>query len=135
MGERERSILMEVFGSHCVILPVGYGNSGPGGSLERRAIMGRETEQLTPWRKSRHSNPNGACVEVSAWRKSRHSNPSGACVEAVLTPDDGTVAIRHSRHPEGPVIRYTRAEWEAFLAGVRDGEFSWDALTRPPAVP
>jgi hypothetical protein len=57
-----------------------------------------------------------------AWRKSRASNPSGNCVEAAALPD-GSVALRNSRHPEGPALVYTRAEIAAFLAGVRDGEF------------
>ena len=56
------------------------------------------------------------------WRKSRVSNPSGNCVEAAALPD-GSVALRNSRHPEGPALVYTRAEIAAFLAGVRNGEF------------
>ncbi len=60
---------------------------------------------------------------VSArWRKSRASNPSGRCVEvAALT--DGAIAVRNSRHPSGPALIYTRAEIDAFLAGVKNGEF------------
>jgi hypothetical protein len=56
------------------------------------------------------------------WRKSRHSNPSGECVE-VATLADGGVAVRNSRHPSGPALIYTRGEISAFLAGVKDGEF------------
>lgn len=61
------------------------------------------------------------------WRKSTASNPSGNCVElAVLA--GGDVAVRNSRHPDGPTIIYTRAEMAAFFTGVRDGEF--DDLAR-----
>ena len=33
------------------------------------------------------------------------------------------VAVRNSRDPNGPVLVYTRAEIEAFILGVRDGDF------------
>lgn len=56
------------------------------------------------------------------WRKSSVSNPSGNCVElAELT--DGTVAVRNSREPRGPILIYTRAEFAAFIEGVHRGEF------------
>ncbi|MFI0235389.1 DUF397 domain-containing protein [Streptomyces sp. NPDC016845] len=56
------------------------------------------------------------------WVKSRHSAAMGNCVElAVLA--DGSVAVRNSRHPEGPALIYTQAEVVAFLAGAKDGEF------------
>ncbi len=68
---------------------------------------------------------NGVAVsELGAvsWRKSRASNPSGNCVEVAALPG-GDVAMRNSRHPDGPALIYTRAEIAAFLAGARNGEF------------
>jgi len=56
------------------------------------------------------------------WQKSKHSNPNGACVEVALLPD-GEIAVRNSRFPGGPALVYTRAEIAAFLAGAKDGEF------------
>jgi hypothetical protein len=56
------------------------------------------------------------------WQKSRRSNPSGNCVECAALPDGG-VAVRNSRDPEGPALVYTPAEIEAFILGVRDGDF------------
>jgi hypothetical protein len=35
----------------------------------------------------------------------------------------GEVAVRNSRHPDGPALIYTRAEIEAFVQGVKDGDF------------
>ncbi|MEU6859822.1 DUF397 domain-containing protein [Glycomyces sp. NPDC046736] len=63
------------------------------------------------------------------WRKSSRSSDNGPnCVEAgPLADGSGRVAVRHSHHPEGSVIVYTRAEWVAFLAGARDGEFDFTA--------
>jgi hypothetical protein len=57
-----------------------------------------------------------------AWRKSRASNPDGNCVELAELPD-GQIAVRNSRHHDGPALVYTRAEIAAFLSGVRNGEF------------
>jgi hypothetical protein len=60
------------------------------------------------------------------WVKSGRSNQSGNCVEVAALPD-GSVAMRNSRHPEGPALVYTRAEMTAFVEGARDGDF--DAFT------
>ena len=54
------------------------------------------------------------------WRKSSRSGANG-CVEVSLDPAE--VAVRDSKHQEGPVLRFNANEWEAFLAGVRNGEF------------
>ncbi len=56
-----------------------------------------------------------------AWRKALSSVGNGACVE--LAPVDGMVAIRDSKDPAGPILRYTAAEWHAFLDGAKKGEF------------
>jgi Domain of unknown function (DUF397) len=56
------------------------------------------------------------------WQKSQRSNPSGNCVECAPLPDGG-VAVRNSRDPGGPALIYTPAEIEAFILGVRDGDF------------
>ena len=56
------------------------------------------------------------------WRKSRHSNSQGTCVELASLPG-GAIALRNSRHPDGPALVYTPAEIDAFLRGAKDGEF------------
>ena len=56
------------------------------------------------------------------WKKSSRSGQSGQCVE--VSDDDGEhILVRDSKDPTGPVLRFTRAEWAAFLDGARDGEF------------
>lgn len=62
-----------------------------------------------------------------AWHISSYSPDNGGnCVEAGPLAD-GTerVAVRHSHRPDAETIIYTRAEWEAFLAGVRNNEFDF----------
>jgi hypothetical protein len=36
------------------------------------------------------------------------------------------ITMRDGSNPDGPVLVFTPAEWEAFVAGVRDGEFDLD---------
>lgn len=58
----------------------------------------------------------------ATWRKSSASGDGGGdCVEVAFA--DGTVLIRHSRDPAGPVLSFTHSEWQAFLSGTRNGEF------------
>ena len=48
------------------------------------------------------------------WVRSSFSFANGNCVEVAELPGD-SVGIRDSRDPGGPVLRFTRAEWAAFL--------------------
>jgi hypothetical protein len=57
------------------------------------------------------------------FRKSSRSNGNGgACVEVADLPD-GSRAVRDSKDREGPTLLFTPAEWQAFVAGVKQGEF------------
>jgi hypothetical protein len=56
------------------------------------------------------------------WSKSSLSFSNGNCVE-VASLNGGEIGVRDSKNPEGPVLRFTRDEWHAFIGGVRGGEF------------
>ncbi|MEV1175918.1 DUF397 domain-containing protein [Nonomuraea sp. NPDC049784] len=64
---------------------------------------------------------------TAAWRKSTFCNGASTCVE-VAPLADGNVALRDSKEQDGPVLVFTPAEWAAFTAGVREGEFDPDTL-------
>lgn len=58
---------------------------------------------------------------TSEWRKATVSGDGLVCVEA--REISGTVEVRDSKDPDGPILRYASAEWKAFLDGVKKGEF------------
>ncbi len=61
-------------------------------------------------------------MERSIWRASSYSSPQGGnCVEVADLPDGR--AVRDSKNPTGPALVFTAAEWVAFTADVRAGEF------------
>jgi hypothetical protein len=55
----------------------------------------------------------------AVWRRSAASDD--AAVEVALL--ENGVAVRDSRHPDGDVLFFTPAEWDAFVGGAKDGEF------------
>jgi len=62
-------------------------------------------------------------VSGAIWRKSTYSGGNGGnCVE-VARDLPGIVAVRDSKHRQGPVLTFTPAEWQEFTAAVRGGEF------------
>lgn len=60
--------------------------------------------------------------DVRVWRKSSFSYSNGECVEVAVL-GDGTVGLRDSKDPVGPVLTFTRGELRAFLEGAKAGEF------------
>jgi hypothetical protein len=56
------------------------------------------------------------------WVKSSLSFANGNCVEVASLQDEG-IGVRDSKDAEGLVLRFTPAEWSAFIGGVKLGEF------------
>jgi Domain of unknown function (DUF397) len=54
------------------------------------------------------------------WVKSSLSFSNGNCVEVASLPE-GKIGVRDSRRPEGPVLRFTLGEWDAFVARAARG--------------
>jgi hypothetical protein len=54
----------------------------------------------------------------------RSSGGGGNCVEAgPLADGSGRVAVRDSKDRGGAVILYSRAQWNSFLTGAKNGDF------------
>jgi hypothetical protein len=47
-------------------------------------------------------------------------------VEGSKEGSDYVITMRDGSKPDGPTLVFTPAEWDAFVAGVRDGEFDLD---------
>ncbi len=67
------------------------------------------------WRKASLSSDNGGnCVEMAV------VDAPAAGHKADLGP---LYALRDSKDPDGPKLFFTRSEWDAFVGGVKLGEF------------
>jgi hypothetical protein len=70
------------------------------------------------WRDGKASASDEVARE--AWRKSSHSYVNGDCIE-VAGHAGGLVTVRDSKNRSGSVLAFGRAQWGAFIDGVRDG--------------
>jgi len=68
-----------------------------------------------------HDVSDDADGSVRTWRKSSRSYGSGSCLE-VATPHGLRIDVRDSKNPQGGALRFTFAQWDAFLASVRSGD-------------
>lgn len=59
-------------------------------------------------------------LPAAAWRTSTLCDLNG-CVEVALL--DNQVAVRDAKDKASPVLLFTTREWDAFISGVRAGEF------------
>jgi hypothetical protein len=56
------------------------------------------------------------------WRKSSYSGGQGNCVEVAPLRDG--VAVRDSKNPSGPVLRFGADAWQVFVASVKAGKIA-----------
>jgi hypothetical protein len=59
-------------------------------------------------------------LTAAAWRTSSLCDLNG-CVEVALLDDQ--VAVRDAKDRTGPILLFSAPEWDAFVGGVRGGEF------------
>ncbi|MET8351971.1 MULTISPECIES: DUF397 domain-containing protein [unclassified Micromonospora] len=59
----------------------------------------------------------------AVWQRA-DGDTSDSAVEVAFV--DELIGMRNSAQPEGPVLVFTQAEWDAFVAGAQDGEFDLD---------
>lgn len=64
---------------------------------------------------------SGNGLEAAAWRKTRRSIGNGECVE--VAPLVGTVGVRDSVDPRGPVLQYSAGSWRSFIVATKQGNF------------
>ncbi|XVQ06913.1 DUF397 domain-containing protein [Spirillospora sp. CA-255316] len=57
----------------------------------------------------------------AVWRTSRHSQQNGACVEVATA--QGAIAVRDSRDPQGPALIIPRSAWREFNERVKRGAY------------
>ena len=64
------------------------------------------------------------------YRKSSYSTTGAQehCVDVDLEGPDGTILVRDSKDEGGPALVFNQDEWEAFLAGAKDGEFDFGGI-------
>jgi hypothetical protein len=86
------------------------------------AQVSREQDEDVKARKEREKNELYALdISGAEWHSAPGTEDHEERVEIAYLPA-GAVAMRSSVEPE-TVLRYTEAEWTAFVLGARDGEF------------
>lgn len=90
-------------------------------TLWREAATVSAHKGTSTWR-GRGRQVAGFDESCTTWRKSTASN-SGACVEVAVA--GGSVLIRDSKNPDGPMLRASAAAWFLLLASAREEAFGY----------
>ncbi|MFJ6212507.1 DUF397 domain-containing protein [Streptomyces sp. NPDC092296] len=61
-----------------------------------------------------NDSADNADSTAPVWRKSSYSGANGQCVEVAAVPC--SVAVRDSKDPQGPSLRFSTEAWAAFVA-------------------
>jgi hypothetical protein len=72
---------------------------------------------------STHDGVSAASLRDADWTKSSYSGPTGGNCVQLARLRGGGIAVRNSRHPDGPALIFTPAEWDSFLREAKHGEF------------
>jgi hypothetical protein len=61
----------------------------------------------------------------AVWRRASGARSAGVDKDGHIEVAfvDNLIGMRDSSRPDGPMLVFTQAEWEAFAGGARDGEF------------
>ncbi|HEY9388785.1 MAG TPA: DUF397 domain-containing protein [Mycobacteriales bacterium] len=59
-------------------------------------------------------------LSEARWQSGAEEGTTGGVEIAFV---DDVIVMRDAKDPTGPVLVFTRSEWDAFLAGARDNEF------------
>lgn len=60
-------------------------------------------------------------MQLEVWTRALRCGESSHCVEVRRVA--GGMQVRSSQDPDGVVLSFTDAEWDAFVDGVHNGEF------------
>lgn len=107
------------------------GWSGSIGAAPTKVLLRCTMQLLTVLRRRAYNRTRGiiqagisqADISEASWYKSAFSQLNGSCVEiSRLLPD--RIGVRDTKdNGTGPVLIFTGAEWDAFIAGAKEGQF------------